>query len=164
MAERPTDPDDPLDTDPAAIRRSMAKTRSALSRELGTLKGRLIGNSPALTHKATTMAPKSSKASPAPAGKKAGTGTTKTKSATSGKAAKAKAAPATATTAKKKSGASSRKPTTGSIMKEAKKVLGDVLAGAATGAVKGAAQAISTEADDVATRAEKPQPKKGSGK
>jgi hypothetical protein len=106
-----------VSTDPKAIRARMAKTRSALERKLGELKSR-FSLSPASEKRTKPMATKKSSG---------GTMTKKKATAKAGKAMK---------TVKK---------TAGKYATKAKKVLGDMLAGAAVGAVKGAAEAVETD-------------------
>ena len=184
MAPGPTDPGGVTGT-PEEIRAQMTETRETLSRELGALRGRLFGTrNPARNERGTTVAKTKKKATGA-AGK--------TKAAAKGGAAKKKAGGAKKSAAKgaakkggaKKTGAkkagtakssasrttkpaskkrvTKKKPTTRTVIDQAKEVLGEVATGAAAGALKGDAEAVSGEAQTVAEKAEQAQPSAGGG-
>jgi len=106
-----------VSAEPAAIRAEMAQTRAALTQELGQLKSLLFESAGPAHHR---------------------------------KGKKMPAKKAKATTAPKKESAA-KKTTAGRPLKKTgtkvKKVLGEVLAGAAVGAVKGAAEAALHEAE-----------------
>src|SRR5205807_241824 len=106
-----------------AVRAKIHKTRAALNRKLDLLKTRIFG--PAM--RTTPMARRTSSAAKKTAGKKSGT---KKKKATAPRSAARKKKPARATKPRR------RAPT------KPAKVIGDVLTGAALGAVKGAAEAL----------------------
>jgi hypothetical protein len=115
----------PVPADPAAIRAEMAKTRAALTRKLGALKGRLFGTpSPERRGDTTTMPQKKGK-SASPAKKKLGVraGATVKKAATAKKAPAAKAAAGArrATTAKKAGAAKKAKKAGGTKTLSAKR-------------------------------------------
>src|SRR5215203_1974519 len=109
MAERKTDAQEPINSDPKVIRTRMKKTRTALERKLDELKSRFTGIQPATSIRKASMAKKKSAPKKSAAPKKPSKGVT----------------PAV-------------KKTAGKVATKAKEVMGDMLAGAAIGAVKGA--------------------------
>jgi hypothetical protein len=119
-------------TEAASLRADMARTRAALTRKLGALKERILGPDSAPKEEGRrAMATKRRR-------------TTKSKSAGRGKSA-ASAKTAKRTTAKKKppkGKTASRRRTARGRKSAVQKVLGDMLTGAAAGAVRGAAEAV----------------------
>ncbi len=116
MAEGATSTTGGVDADPQTLRAEIAQTRADLSRELGALKSQLLG-SPARREGTKSMATKKAKT-------KSGSKSSKSKKSTGRKAVKKVA----------------RKVAT-----KAKKVLGEMAARAAVGAVKGAAEALASQ-------------------
>jgi hypothetical protein len=90
MAEGPTDAGGLVTAEPAALRAEMAKTRAALTNELGLLKSRVLGTpGPAREGTESTMAKKTTKGTAGGAKKKAAPKKT-TKGAASKTASKGK--------------------------------------------------------------------------
>jgi len=118
MAEKTSPPRKGLTAAPKTIRAEMAKTRAALEKKLGELKSRFSIADPASEKRIPTMA---------------------TKKSSRGAAAKKKPA------AKKSQAVQAVKKTAGVYAKKAKKVLGEMLTGAAVGAVQGAADAVASD-------------------
>jgi hypothetical protein len=102
-----------VSSDPKTIRNKIKRTRSALEQKLDELKSRFSNSDPATQQRKVDMAKK--KSSP--------------------KESTAKKKPS-------KGGTATVKKTAGKVATKAKEVLGDMLAGAAIGAVKGAAEAV----------------------
>src|SRR5207244_229523 len=131
MAETPGQPGDALAATPEAIRADMARTRAALERKLGALKGRLLGTSrPAGRQRNTTVATKTKKkAKPAAtkaAAKRKKKMPAKKKTVRAGKARKgAKAAKSAKRVKSARSTTRTRKP----VVRKTQKVLGDMLSG-----------------------------------
>ena len=149
MAGRPTDSGAVTDS-PEAIRAAMEQTRAAITNDLAALKGRILDprretsrNGSKTVAKAKPKTATATKPAAAKAGTKSKTAAGKT--STGGTAVKK----AATTTVKKMKSAGSK------LLKEAKAVLSDVLAGAASGAVKGAAGAVAEHVEDVADGAQK---------
>lgn len=107
------------DAKPAVIRGEIARTRAALADKLGALKQRILGTPNETHERKKSMASTKAKAKADPSGAK----TKKSTRATGENSKKSNS---------KKQGAS------------AKRVMGEVLAGAAVGALKGAAEALPT--------------------
>ncbi len=167
MSEDTTDP-----RTPEAIRDEMAKTRAALSRKLGALQERLLGTPhPARTGEPNVMVKKAKSGGAAkkptaakrkvaakatPAKKSAARTTTKKKSAASRTLAKGAAAKTTARRkpAVKKAKSPAKKSIGSKGVKTVKEVLGDLAAGAAAGAVTGAAAAAVPHVEQTAARIE----------
>lgn len=183
MATGSTNPGDQVAAEPAALRAEMTETRAALTRKLGALKDRVFGTHPSppetrimARKKAQSEAPdektrpgaaKKSRAAHAPKkakGEKA-EGGSKKKTATK----KAVTARGTSrTTAAKKSAAPKTSPkrpsssrrgkqhesTLEKVETKATEVLGDMLAGAAAGAIQGAATAAAPHVESAVGRLE----------
>ena len=131
--------------DPNVIQADMAKTRAALTLQLGELVSRLTSSSrPSTLSKDTSMAKKkpasASKAPSKAAAAKGGAAAAKKRAAPKA-AAKASSASKTGT----KVTATKVRRTAGKLATKATKVMGDALAGAAMGAVTGAAEALRQE-------------------
>jgi hypothetical protein len=126
MADRPT----PVVTDdPDTLLTAMAATRKALARDLRAVRTLLLPSSERTRPMATTKAMAKTSAD----------------KRTAKPAAKSKSAP-------KASPKARRTGMAGKAMKEVKEVLGDVLAKAATGAVRGAASAVAGKVEDVSEK------------
>jgi hypothetical protein len=130
-----------VDETPATIRAEIAETRAALAMKLGALKERALGN-PNEPHQGAkkTMATKKTggKAGSSRAGAKK-----KASSAPSAASRASKASKASKAKTSKKPAAKQLKATGSRLVTKAKKVAGAMLAGAAAGAVKGAADAVA---------------------
>ena len=109
MAETPGQPGDALAATPEAIRADMARTRAALERKLGALKGRLLGTSrPAGRQRNTTVATKTKKKAK-PAATKAAAKRKKTPAKKAARGGKARKGAKAAKSAKGVKGAKSAK-------------------------------------------------------
>jgi hypothetical protein len=126
MAQTTTDLQPHVATDPETIRAQMAETRADLTAGLTALKtGAFLTRGEAIKKRKKTMPAKKTSKKPATSAKRAPAKKTTTKRAAASRAGKASAR-------KKKS----------SVANKAKKVLGEMLTGAAMGAVTGAAEAV----------------------
>jgi hypothetical protein len=184
MATGSTNPGDQVAADPAAIRAEMTETRTALTRKLGAFKDRVFGTHPSppetrimARKKAQSEAPdektrpaaaKKSRAAHAPKkakGEKAEGGSKKKTAAkkavtargTSRTTAAAKKGAAPKTSPKRPSSSRRGKPHESTMEKvetKATEVLGDMLAGAAAGAIQGAATAAAPHVESAVGRLE----------
>lgn len=184
MATGPTDPGDPVAADPAAIRAEMTETRAALTRKLGALKDRVFGTPPlppesrimarkkaqseasdektrptTATKSRAAHAPKKAKGEKAEAGskKKAGAKKAVTARGASRTTAAAKKGHAHKTSPKRPGSTRRGKQHESTLEKvetKATEVLGDMLAGAAAGAIQGAATAAAPHVESAVGRLE----------
>jgi hypothetical protein len=171
MALKKRDRDGARTDDPDAIRAAMADTRAALTHKLETLRDRVLGpGEPAPNQGESVMAKKKTAGAAKKGGKaKAKRGTAKKTAVSAGRKTAGKKAAATRAAGTRKAGMASKggtakkttrkkKSTAAKIMDKAKGVLGDVLVGAAAGAVKGAAGVVSGQTQEAAHAADKATP------
>jgi hypothetical protein len=147
MAEGTTHAGGLVTADPEALRAEMAKTRAALTSELGLLKSRVLGTPGPAREGTETMATKTQKGKSASAAKKKAGGTKSKQGAASKAAGKVK----------KPAGKKKAKKTASKAGTKAKKVLGEALAGAAVGAVKGAAEKVVEETGGPSEQGQQPK-------
>ena len=175
MDPEPTNRGDPPADDPDAIRAAMAETRAALTNKLETLRERLLGPGPQAPNQGEQAMAKKKTATKKAVKK----GAAVAKSAVKKKAAKAKpkaaakktAAPVSRKSAAKKTAVSKvkakaptkkapakKKKATSKIVQKVKQTIGEILVGAATGAMHGAAEVVITHTEDTARPAEQAAP------
>ena len=166
MDLEPTTRGGPPADDPDAIRAAMAETRAALTDKLETLRERLLGPGPlAPNHGEQAMAKKktatkkaakkgTAKRKVAKAKPKASAARKTAKSASRKSAAKKTAVSKVKAKAPAKKAPAKKKATTSKIVQKVKEAVGEILAGAATGAMHGAAEVVITHTEETPKPAE----------
>jgi hypothetical protein len=170
MDPEPTNRGGPPADDPDAIRAAMAETRAALTGKLDTLRERLLGPGQlAPNHGEQAMAKKKTatkkaakkgavKKKVAKAKPKAAAARKTAKSASRKSAAKKTAVSKVKAKAPAKKALAKKTTTTSKIVQKAKEAVGDILMGAAAGALHGAADVVAAKAEETATTAEHAAP------
>jgi hypothetical protein len=153
MAQGEDDPAGDVEASPEAIRAEMGRTRAGLTRKLNLLKTRLLQPHVAFPSEERTSMPvdkkttksTSSSAKKSGVAKMAATAKPSAKSAKSKPAAKTSARAATAKSSSASKAKASKKPLARKVATKTSKVLGEMLTGAAVGAVTGAAAKVGNQ-------------------
>jgi hypothetical protein len=156
MARKTARSRDSAADDPETIRKHMTQTRAAMTSKLDAIQSRLTGRPVRVTEERETVAAnktgtasKKSAASRAKAGTKGHAGKKSARKRAGARTAAAVARKSTGASSSKKKTSAGKRARAPSKVNRTKEVLNEVLAGAAAGAVKAAAQVVAARADQV---------------